>query len=332
MRDAFFNSLLAAARKDESIIVLSGDHGAFPLEQFADELPDQYFNVGIAEQNMISVAAGLAMVGRIPFVYGIAPFLSLRAIEQLTVDVCANGVGVNIVSVGAGFTYSTDGPTHHGLQDLAVVSSIPGITILNSSDPANTADFVLQAVATRKPHYIRIEKEKIGNLARSEAFDMTMSLGFSLLESRGASKAVLVSTGIMTRVALEAADMLWADLGVIIDVIDLHRIAPFPEQLMSVLARYDSVYVVEDSYQSVIAREIALRGAQQTPPLPLRGVAEAGSSFFFQGDSRDRLHDAAGLSGQAIAGMIRQDLRNTQNLSAGGDSSGPAGLHRLQRD
>jgi transketolase len=305
MRDAFFNSLLAEARKDESIVVLSGDHGAFPLEQFAEELPDQYFNVGIAEQNMISVAAGLAKVGRTPFVYGIAPFLGLRALEQITLDVCANGVAVNIVSVGAGFTYSTDGPTHHGLQDLAVVSSIPGITLLNSSDPANTADFVLQALATQKPHYIRIEKEKIGNLVRSEPFEIAMALGFSLLASRGPSQTVILSTGIMARVALEAAEILWANLGKIVDVVDLHRIAPFPEELIHLLARYDSVYVVEDSYQSVIAREVAIRGAQQAKALPLRGVADAGASFFFHGDSRHKLHDSAGLSGVAVGEMIR---------------------------
>lgn len=305
MRDAFFLSLFEEARKDESIVVLTGDHGAFPLVEFARELPKQYFNVGIAEQNMVSVAAGLAAVGLTPFVYGIAPFVSIRALEQLTLDVCANGFPVNVVSVGAGFTYSTDGPTHHGLQDLAAVSSIPGMTILNSSDPLNTAQFVTQAITARSPHYIRIEKEKLGNLKRTGSLEQAMEKGFSIIESHESAQVVIVSSGFMSHMALEIVEKASKGFDLPIDVLDLHQVAPLPVELIQTLRSYSSVYVVEDSYKSVIGREIALKGYENGLGVPLRAVFDARGVFYFQGDSRGGMHEAAGLSSRQIAKSIK---------------------------
>lgn len=304
MRDAFFLSLFEEARKDESIVVLTGDHGAFPLVEFARELPKQYFNVGIAEQNMVSVAAGLAAVGFTPFVYGIAPFVSIRALEQLTLDVCANGFPVNVVSVGAGFTYSTDGPTHHGLQDLAAVSSIPGMTILNSSDPLNTAQFVRQAVKARSPHYIRIEKEKLENLGRSGSLAQAMEKGFSIIESHESAQAIIVASGFMSHFALDIVEEVRNRFSVQIDVLDLHQLAPLPMEILRTLRTYSSVYVVEDSYRSVIGREIALKSYEDGLGVPLRAVFDAGGVFYFHGNSRAGMHDSAGLSVGPIAEAV----------------------------
>lgn len=304
MRDSFFFSLLDAARKDESIVVLSGDHGAFALDQFASELPNQYFNVGIAEQNMVSVAAGLASVGLLPFVYGIAPFLSIRALEQLTLDIAANDFPVNIVSVGAGFTYSTDGPTHHGLQDLAAASSIPGMTVLNSSDPDNTSQFVRHALWERKPHYIRIEKEKLENLPRSVTIEQAMESGFSAIESREPAHVALVTTGVMSHLGLNVVYELRDSHSIPIDLFDIHQISPWPGRLVAALRNYSSIYVIEDSYSSVIAREIALHGHLDGSALPVRAVFDAGKQFYFHGDNRDAMHKSAGLSLERIVDSI----------------------------
>ena len=135
MRDAFFERLVARARVDSRIVFLTADHGAFALKEFETHMPERYFNVGISEQSMIGVAAGLASSGKIVFAYGITPFVSLRVLEQLTLDVAAGQLPVNVISVGAGFTYSTDGPTHHGLHDIPVMMTVPHMNILNSSDP-----------------------------------------------------------------------------------------------------------------------------------------------------------------------------------------------------
>lgn len=306
MRDAFFSSLYSEARKNELIIFLTGDHGAFILKEFSEELPDQFFNLGIAEQNMVSVAAGLAKEGRIPYVYGIAPFISLRALEQITVDVCANELSVNFVVVGGGFTYSTDGPTHHGLQDLAVMSSIPGMTILNSSDPANTSDFVRQSLSAGGPHYIRVEKESLEDIERADSFGRSMEIGYSRILANPAAATAIVSTGLMTKVAIEIASMLGKDSRHHIDVVDVHRICPFPDSLSDVLARYSAVYVLEDSYRSVIAREISLLSSLGGRHIELKGVFDAGSTFYFEGDTRDSMHAHAGLATKFVGDSILQ--------------------------
>ena len=122
-------------------------------------------------QNMIGSAAGLAASGKITFAYGITPFVSLRVLEQLTIDVASMDLSVNVVSVGGGFTYSTDGPTHQGLQDLPAVNTIPNMTIFNSSDPASTRAFAKISAKEPGPKYIRIEKGYLPDL-RDDTHDL----------------------------------------------------------------------------------------------------------------------------------------------------------------
>ena len=156
MRDAFFDAVYDEAAQNPSVYFLSDDHGAFSLERFQKDFPDRYINIGIAEQNMIGVSSGLSLSGKIVYCYGISPFVSLKVLEQISLDLAAIGSNVNIVSVGAGFTYATDGPSHHGLQDLSAVLSTPNITILNSSDPKSTQAFAKIATRQNGPKYIRI--------------------------------------------------------------------------------------------------------------------------------------------------------------------------------
>ena len=115
---------------------------------------------------MVGVASGLALSGKIVFGYGITPFVSLRVLEQITLDLAAMNANVNIVSVGAGFTYSTDGPSHQGLQDLSAILTVPQISIYNSSDPISTKAFAQIAANDSGPKYIRIEKGVLPNIDR----------------------------------------------------------------------------------------------------------------------------------------------------------------------
>ena len=112
MRDAFFNQLYHYISIDKNVVILTADHGAFGLKKIEQDFPEQYYNIGIAEQALISIAAGLAKCGKKVYVYAINNFVSLRVLEQVNVDLCAMNLDVNIIGVGAGFTYSTDGPTH----------------------------------------------------------------------------------------------------------------------------------------------------------------------------------------------------------------------------
>jgi transketolase len=220
MRDAFFDKFNELAKSDPNLILLTADHGAFSLNWLKDNLPHQYYNVGISEQNMISHSAGLALGGKKVFAYSIANFISLRVLEQVSVDLSQMNLPVTLVGVGAGFTYSTDGPTHQGLQDVAAMSSIPNLMILNSSDPVSTRAFAKLGYSEQGPKYIRIEKGVLPALY-PELHDFKPGV-FSL---RSGVDITIIATGIMVHRALEVADLLEQN-SVKVGVIDLYRLKP----------------------------------------------------------------------------------------------------------
>jgi len=247
MRDAFFERVVELAKIDQRIVFLTVDHGAFALKRFEKEIPQRYINMGISEQNMIGVAAGLAASGKIVFAYGITPFVSLRILEQITLDVAAMQLPVIIVSVGAGFTYSTDGPTHHGLQDLPAILTVPQINILNSSDPLNTKAFVDLAVESGKPYYIRIEKEKLLPIERQNSLDHDLKIGFSNL--RFGSDLLLITTGAITHQVLEVAGLISKNSRLETGVIDLHQLKPISEDALCLeIKKYKRVVTIEENY------------------------------------------------------------------------------------
>ena len=294
MRDAFFEELVLKAKENPNIVILSADHGAFALEDFAKNNPKQHINIGIAEQNMIGVAAGLAASGKIVFVYGISPFVSLKVLEQLTIDVAVMQLPVNVISVGAGFTYSTDGAIHHGLQDTAAISTIPGMTILNSSDPENTRAFVDLAIKSNKPNYIRIEKEKLPSLKRLDTVSLSLQKGFSVIGKRD-SKYVIVSTGLTSQFIAERIESISISLSLEIKLLDVHQIKPIGVELQKELLSATGILVIEESYNSSIAREVKniLVNLEKKAKLV---VLDVGECYIFKGNNRQSLNNSIGIS------------------------------------
>jgi len=160
MRTAFINALIALAEKDENIFLISGDLGFSVVEGFVEKFPDRFINVGIAEQNMIGMAAGLALSGKTVFVYSIVSFATFRCFEQIRNDVCYHQANVKIVSVGSGFSYGTQGYTHYGIEDLAVMRALPNLTVYSPADPVETQMIVEQMGKTHGPVYLRLGKAK----------------------------------------------------------------------------------------------------------------------------------------------------------------------------
>jgi transketolase C-terminal domain/subunit len=154
LRDAFFYALLAKARRDKNVVLMTADMGAYAVRAFAEELPEQFFNVGIAEQNMISVAAGLALKGKQVYCYAISAFLVLRAFEQIKIDVCNMRSNVILVGVGGGVDYSYDGSTHHCPNDIGILRTLPNLGIYVPFD-VYTTELSTQLVG---PMYIRLPK------------------------------------------------------------------------------------------------------------------------------------------------------------------------------
>ena len=134
MRDAFSNALVAAAKKDPKVLLLTGDHGYALFDAFRKSCPDQYINCGIAEQNMVGVAAGLAKAGFKPVVYGLAAFVPIRVLEQIKIDVCYENLPVTFIGDGAGVVYAQLGTSHQSTEDIAALRGVPQISIYSPGD------------------------------------------------------------------------------------------------------------------------------------------------------------------------------------------------------
>jgi transketolase len=303
MRDAFFEELVIRAKQNPNIMILSADHGAFALEEFALNYPNQYINIGIAEQNMVGVAAGLALSGKIVFVYGIAPFVSLRVLEQVAVDVALMQLPVNIVSVGAGFTYSTDGPTHQGLLDLNAISSIPNISILNSSDPLNTKEFVNLSLTSLKPHYIRIEKEKLAVMQRLNSIDNAMNNGYSLIFEKQESQLLLLSSGFLSNLISEMiTDQEFLELNSF-DFIDIHQFNPVSIAFLEKIKKYKKILIFEESNKFIHTQLIKYVN-EMIPNVKTISVDSASEKVFL-GSSRKDMLETFGFSKSIILKEIR---------------------------
>lgn len=158
MRNTFADTFLKLAKRDSRMILITGDLGFGVLDKIADELPDQFINAGIAEQSMMSMAAGLASEGFRPFVYSIANFPTLRCLEQIRNDVCYMNNAVTIVSVGAGLGYGNLGYTHHAVEDLGILRTLPNIELFSPADSVEVVGVMKKILELNTPAYLRLGK------------------------------------------------------------------------------------------------------------------------------------------------------------------------------
>lgn len=228
MRTAFVETLLEEARRDADLMLVTADLGFSVLERFRDTLPNQYLNVGVAEQNMMGVASGLADLGYVVFTYSIANFPTLRCFEQVRNDVCYHGYPVRIVAVGGGFTYASQGYTHHGVEDIGVMRTLPGMTVIAPGDPAEAAAATRALCSYPGPAYLRLGKAGEPRV-HGTSVDFTVGKAITV---RDGTDVTLVSTGGMLVPALEAAESLRAD-GVSARVLSMHTVKPLDVEAIS---------------------------------------------------------------------------------------------------
>lgn len=204
MRDAFSIALVNLALADPKVLLLTGDHGYALFDEFRRRCPDQYINAGIAEQNMIGMAAGLARVGFRPFVYGLAAFVPIRTVEQIKLDIAHDDLPVVLLGDGAGFVYSHLGTSHQSTEDIACTRAIPGIEILSPADRFEMATCMQYAYSAKKPVYLRMGKSDRGDV---HALPLPPLEPGRLLKVRAGRKEgpALIATGSMLRTAMEIA-------------------------------------------------------------------------------------------------------------------------------
>ena len=304
MRTAFVERLVELAEADERIWLLTGDLGFSVLERFADRFPNRFVNAGVAEQNMIGVAAGLALCGKVPFVYSIANFPVMRCLEQIRNDVCYHRLDVKIVSVGGGLVYGSQGYTHHGVEDIAVMSPLPGMSVLSPADPIEAAWAAGAAVAKSGPVYVRLGKAGDPVLHPSPP---ALEFGRAVTVVDG-TDVTLVATGAALKIALDAADEL-ADRGIGARVLSLPTVKPIDAEALSRAATETPLVVTVEEhgpvgglFSAVLEVVAPLRAAQcvrvslAAEPAPI-----AGSCAF--------LSERVGLDSHSIADTVVSALR-----------------------
>lgn len=224
MRDAFFRTLERLAVDDDRIELVVGDLGFGVVDAFAARFPDRFTNAGVAEQNMTGLAAGLALTGSKVFTYSIANFPTLRCLEQIRNDVCYHKADVTVVSVGAGFAYGALGMSHHALEDIAILRSIPELMVASPGDPLETEAVTTQLVAHGGPAYLRLGRA--GEVVVHNGVP-ELPPGASLEVVSGDEIAIFV-TGSLLPIAIESAETLAAE-GTSTRVISVPWIVPLDE-------------------------------------------------------------------------------------------------------
>ncbi len=301
MRGAFIRALVALAEAEERIVLLTGDLGYTVVEPFAERFPKRFFNLGVAEQNMVGVATGLAEAGLIPFTYSIATFAALRPYEFIRNGPVLHGLPVRIVAVGGGFEYGSAGFTHHALEDLAVMRVLPGLTVLAPADHAQAASALGATWNLPGPVYYRLGKDDVNILP---GLDGAFELGRVDVLRRGGATAIVTVGAIAAEAMGAAADL--AASGLECTVLAVATISPPPvTELAGMLAEFRNVFTVEAHYEtgglgSLVSEVVAGNGLSTM--VTRIGVAALPTGTSGSEKFLNRLH---GLTRDQIADRIR---------------------------
>ena len=301
LRDAYGQALAELGAENENIVVLDSDlSGSTRTSVFAARFPERFFNMGVAEQDMISTAAGLAAAGKIPFASTFAVFASGRAWDQVRQSVCMGRMNVKIVASHGGITVGEDGPTHQALEDMALMRVMPNISVIVPADAHETAAAVRAVAGIDGPFYIRTARDKFPVLL-PEDFSFTPGKGTLLREG---SDVAIVACGIMVSKALEAAELLSAE-GISAAVVNMSTIKPLDEELTLSLAASAGAIVTAEEHSvigglgSAVAEVIS-----ENDPVPVVRVgmrAAVGSS-----GKPDELLNKFGMTTEMVVSAARK--------------------------
>ena len=306
MRGAFFRTLMDVAERDDRVYLLVGDLGFGVVEPFVKKFPGRFINVGVAEQNMTGVAAGLALSGKVVFTYSIANFPILRCLEQIRNDVCYHRANIKIVSVGGGYSYGSLGMTHHATEDIAILRALPEMVVVAPGDPIET-EAATRAVAEHAgPCYLRL-----GRAGEPKIHEE--GVGFQLGKAsrvRDGDALTLISTGALLETAVRAADEL-ATRGLGIRVLSMHTVKPLDNDSVLAAARETGAIVTLEEH-SVIG---GLGGAvaeclaeSNEPKVPFKRLGIP-STFSTDIGSQDYLRAQSGLCLDSIVASIATMLQ-----------------------
>jgi transketolase len=292
-RDAYVRTVEELAVADDRIVAVVNDSvGSSKLGKFRDRFPDRLVNVGIAEQNMIGVGAGLANGGKVPFVSGASCFLTARAMEQIKVDCAYSRANVKLCGISSGVAYGELGATHHSIEDVAWLRAIDGLVVIVPADPWQTAAAIRAAAAYDGPVFVRISRMPVPELSRSDA---TFAIGKAEVLREGGDLAIIVN-GTLVHHALAAAARL-AEAGIGARVVNMATVSPIDTDAIAAAAATGAIVTAEEGLArgglgGAIAEYCAEHAPVRMRMLGFPGFAPTGSAAW--------LMERAGLSADGI--------------------------------
>ncbi len=302
-RNAYGEALLDLGKKLQDIVVLDADlSGSTKTKSFAKEFPDRFFNMGIAEQDMVGTAAGLALTGKVPFASTFAVFETGRAWDQIRLTVCYSNTNVKLVATHSGITVGEDGASHQALEDITLMRALPNMTVIVPADAAETVS-VINAVAEYKgPVYVRLGRAKVPYVMPD---DYQFELGKAFVFNTG-KDVNIIAAGIMVGIALEAAEILSKD-GIDTGVINMSTIKPLDEATLLSVAESSKLIVTAEEH-SVIG---GLGGAvceflSENCPVPVKRIGT--DDTFGCSGSPDALLKLHGLTAESIVETVKKAL------------------------
>jgi transketolase len=300
-REVYGKTLVELGRENPDIVVLDADLKTSTMTQyFEKEFPERFFEVGIAEQNMIGIACGLAASGKIPFASTFAVFAPGRCFDQIRVSVAQAKLNVKIVVTHAGVTVGEDGASHQALEDLALICSLPGFTVIVPADAVETAQVIRAVAAHQGPCYVRLCRPKLPVIYDN---NYKFQIG-KAVEMRPGNDAAIMAIGVMVAPALEAAKQL-AQEGIDCRVINMSTLKPIDEAVIIKAAGETGAIVTAEEHQehgglgSIVARITARRY-----PVPMEFVAV--KDVFGQSGKPAELLEKYGLTAKDIVAMVRE--------------------------
>jgi len=294
MRKTSLNFVYELAKKDPRVVFVGSDLGPGVLDEMKTEMPDRFFMEGVSEQNIIGVAAGLAMEGFIPYVNTIATFLTRRCYEQVALDLCLHNLPVRLIANGGGVVYAPLGPTHLAVEDIAIMRALPNMTVTSVVDKEEMARLMPQTLDVPGPMYIRLAKGGDPIVSDEEN-------GFELgkaIEMKSFGKDVTyISTGIMTNRALDASEQLSKD-NVDAGVLHVHTIKPLDEEAILKAARTSKIIVTLEEHTRIGGLGSAVVDCLVDANVALPKIVRLGLPDAFAKDygRQDSLLESMGLS------------------------------------
>ena len=301
MRDAFLDELYEIAKRDKRVILLSDDFGALSLDKFREDLGNQFFHIGVAEQDMVNIATGLAMDGKIVYMYAIEPYLPLRCYEQIRIHLSFKNPSITGVGVGAGYAYELSGPTHHSLEDIAAMRALPRITILTASDSVMAKAFAKMCYEKPGPKYVRLDRIRFPPIYGSSH---TFEDGLEVLKD--GHDLTIIANGYMVHQAFKVRDAL-ARQGVEARIIDLYRLKPINQKLLLENIGEKVVTLEETFIHGGVGGAIAEILCDNKVYVPLLRIATP-DEFCFKHGGREEIHRSCGLDVDGVARRVLEWL------------------------